>query len=136
MHVSEKQLYHQVRMTYLRALTIFRFCPDLWLDFADYEAMFDKERAIAILNEAISIMPSSIFLRLACCDFYEEHELNCDAEYDLLIRDCPCNVSWVMYMQYVQRRKGGDAWMQLFRRGIDKCPCAELYMAAGRLLRT
>lgn len=131
MHVSEAQLYHQVRMTYLRALTIFRFCPDLWVDFAEYEATFDKTRAKAVLNEAIAIMPSSVFLRLACCDFYEEHEMDCEGEYERLVRECPCNVGWVMYMQYIQRKKG-KAWMELFRRAVKEYPCAELYMAAGR----
>ena len=134
MRLPDNQLYHQMHMTYLRCLTTFRFCPDIWIAFAEYESNFDNHRAAAVLNEAVSVMPNSIFLRLACCDFFEEHEMmqECEAEYERLVRECPCCAGWTLYLEYVQRQKGEKAMIELFERACSVYPCSEIYIKAGK----
>lgn len=134
MRLPENQLYHQMHMTYLRCLTTFRFCPDIWIAFAEYESNFDKSRAAAVLNEAVTVMPNSVFLRLACCDFFEEHEMmqECEDEYERLIREYPCCAGWTSYLEYLQRQKGEEAMVRLFERACSVYPCSEVYVKAGR----
>lgn len=133
MRLPQNQLYHQIHLTYLRCLTTFRFCPDIWAAFAEYEAQFDKQRAVAVLEEAISVIPKSVLLRLACCDFYEEHEMmeQCIKEFERTARECPCSTVWVMYLEFAQRQQGTDAMRALFQRAMEMYPCWEVVAKAG-----
>ena len=134
MRLPENQLYHHMHMTYLRCLTTFRFCPDIWIAFAEYESNFDKSRAAAVLNEALTLMQNIVFLRLECCDFFEEHVMiqECEAEYERLIREYPCCAGWTSYLEYMQRQKGEQAMMQVFEQACSVYPCSEIYVKAGR----
>lgn len=134
MKLPENQLYHQMHMTYLRCLSTFRFCPDIWIAFAEYESSFDKQRAAAILHEAVRVMPRSVLLRIACCQFFEEHELmaECEAEYERVLRECPTSLAWTTYLGFTHRQKGVEACRALFRRACAEFPCSGVYQCAGR----
>ena len=53
MKLPVEQLYHQVHMTYLRCLSCCYYCPDVWLDFAAFEAKFDWKRATGVVEAAL-----------------------------------------------------------------------------------
>ena len=127
------QLYHQVHMTYLRCLSCCYYCPDIWLDFAAFEAQYDWKRATEVIATGIRAIPQSVFLRLACCDFYEVHEHVQEAEtmYEALLRECPCAQAWILYQRFVRRQKGVEAARAVFKRACQAMHDPEIYIAAG-----
>lgn len=133
MKLPIEQLYHQVHMTYLRCLSCCYYCPDVWLDFAAFEAKFDWKRATGVVEAALRAIPQSVFLRLACCDLYEQHAHLEEAEamYEELLRACPCALAWIQYQRFVGRQKGVVAARALFKRACAAMPDPEIFIAAG-----
>ena len=134
MKLSREQLYHQLHMTYLRCLACCYYCPDIWLAFAQFEAKYDWKRAVNVLQCAMKAIPESIILRLACCDFYEEHDqlTYAEEEYEKIVSTVNEPVGWIEYMRYTRRQKGVQAYRDLFLRAKECCKKPEVFVTAGK----
>lgn len=59
MKLPREQLYHQLHMTYLRCLSCCYYCPDMWLSFAQFEAEYDWEKALQVIQAALRVRESA-----------------------------------------------------------------------------
>ena len=101
LQLSRSQFYHYIHMTYLRCLSCCFYCPDVWLQFAEFEFSFDRENAKKVLEKAIAAIPESVLLRFGCCDFFEQHEMfeECENYYKQCIEEFKEPIIWIKYMR-------------------------------------
>ena len=92
-----------------------------------------RELDAGVVEAALRAIPQSVFLRLACCDLYEQHAHLEEAEamYEELLRACPCALAWIQYQRFVGRQKGVVAARALFKRACAAMPDPEIFIAAG-----
>jgi len=133
LQLSRSQFYHYIHMTYLRCLSCCFYCPDVWLQFAEFEFSFDRENAKKVLEKAIAAIPESVLLRFGCCDFFEQHEMfeECENYYKQCIEEFKEPIIWIKYLQYTQRQRGVDACHALFLEAIQQCTDASVFIAMG-----
>ena len=138
LQLSRSQFYHHIHMTYLRCLSCCFYCPDVWLQFAEFEFSFNRENAKKVLEKAVSAIPESILLRFGCCDFFETNEMfsDCEEYYAKCIESFTEPIVWIKYLQYTQRQKGTEACHSLFLRAIQECTDKSLFVAMGILFKT
>lgn len=134
MKLSREQLYHQLHMTYMRCLSCCYYCPDVWLSFAQFEALYDWKRAVNVMSVSVNAVPDSIILHLACCDFYEEQNQIDDAmnAYEEIVRTSKEPTAWIKYLQFVRRQKGMKECRSFFQRACEQALSPELVVAEGR----
>ena len=134
MKLPPERLYHFLHMLYLRWLSCCYFCPDVWIDFARFEAQYSWERGKAVLESAVKAIPHSLLLRMACCDFLEEAHHVDDAKelYEKALNEFTEPLVWILYMQFERRQSGMKAAREVFSRGRKVLCDSLLYLAAGR----
>ena len=99
----------------------YRF-PDFWLAYAKYcESQGARQEQQAGLERSITALPSSILLRFALADFYEEagHNDRANETYKLALQepsigDRDRTLLWAQYMRYTKRVHGTDAARKIF----------------------
>ena len=65
--------HSSMKCLWSRYLALFRYCPDVWIEYAEYESEWNWEDSVSILKEGFEVMNNSCLFGLACCDFYEKH---------------------------------------------------------------
>lgn len=143
--ISNPMGYDEVRfcrlMTALfnRAIAIFLYAPDLWLEYARFKSEHYPEEtrwkeAVQVLKQGLKALGTSTIYRLACCDFYEEkgHLEEAGHEYEQLA-NLESSVGWIQYMYFVRRTKGMEAARQIFRRARLSLLSPDIFIAAGMI---
>lgn len=141
--VTNPMGYDQVRfcrlmsVLYNRAVAIFLYAPDLWLEYARFKSKYYPEEtrwkeAVQVLKKGLDSLGTSTFYRLACCDFYEEngHLEEAEHEYEQL-SSLESSVTWIQYMYFARRTKGIEAAREIFRRARLSLLSHDIFIAAG-----
>ena len=125
--------HSSMKCLWSRYLALFRYCPDVWIEYAEYESEWNWEDSVSILKEGFEVMNHSCLFGLACCDFYEKHGHLEEAErqYEIVVSTCDNAVGWIQYMYFSRRNKGMEASRQIFRRGRLSVLSPSLFIAAG-----
>lgn len=133
MKLPPETLRSQLNMVYRRCLACCHFCPDIWLDYAQYESQFSWDTAESILRNATEAIPTCVFLRLAIADFYESQDRVEEANrvYEQMIEALDAPGGWIGYQQFIRRRKGVKESREVFRRARLALLKPDLFIAAG-----
>jgi cleavage stimulation factor subunit 3 len=132
-----EKLKERIDFTYRQALTILRFYPEIWNDYAEYHAsMKNVKEGSKILKESITVMPESILMHC----LYASYEENCKnfEEARRIIEDllsrCESPLVWIVYMQFCRRCFGIPVFRKAFLSAVNsKTVSHEVYVAAARI---
>lgn len=133
MGFDEKQLHHVIEYCYDRAVALYRYSPDVWLEYASYQSAHNWDDAVQVLKRGMDSLSTSIFYQLGCCDFYEKHGHLEEAtrQYEGMVSSTESALAWIQYIYFIRRTRGIDEARQIFRRARLSVLQPELFIAAG-----
>ena len=78
-------------------------------------------------------MASSVFFTMACCDFYEQHghEDEAEALFESFIQSNNNPIGWIQYMYFKRRVRGVEEARAVFHRASLSVLSPSLFIAAG-----
>ena len=136
MELEPIKLQQTLSCMYDRAVALYRYAPDMWLEYAHFKAENDWEGAVQVIKRGMEPLASSLFYQLGCCDFYEIHHHLEEAvrQYEQLVSSSESALGWIQYIYFTRRTKGIEEARQIFRRARLSVLQPELFIAAGTIL--
>lgn len=133
MELEIQKLQQMISCMYDRAVALYRYAPDMWLEYAHYKAEWNWEEAAQVIKRGMEPLSSSLFYQLGCCDFFEttHHLEEAVRQYEQFVSSSESAIGWIQYIYFTRRTKGMEEARQIFRRARLSVLQPELFIAAG-----
>lgn len=137
--------YQCVHNTIARALTYFKYTPEIWYEFAlfeneNYPEVQDRDdQTKKVFDSGLKTMKSSHYFYALICDFFEYQGKNELAKqyYEQGLKELKNGFLYVPYMKYMLRREGVTSMRQVFKRALTNNEISmQLFITAGILMAT
>ena len=135
--MKAEQRKARVRYAYKRCLSVLRFIPELWYEFAEFEkSEGDMAAAAAVMDAGTKALPGNLMLNLAQCDFLEQDKRIEEATHLYArLRDASEETKqtqvWVCWMRFARRTGGVAAARKVFAKARKAGATFEVYVTAA-----
>ena len=127
----------RMRIAYRHCLCSFYHFPEVWHDFASYEARTgDVEDACLVYRSAMEVLPTSQLLGFAYAELEEQRGRleEARAVYDRLLEESPHAVVWIQLMRFARRSDGQAAGRKVFSAARKSEHCTYHVWVASALM--
>ena len=133
---AREELKSRMRNAYKHFLCSFRHFPEVWHDFAAYEARDDVDTACLVLRSAMAVLPRCQLLGFAYAELEEQRGRLEEARsvYDRLLVDSPHPAVWIQLMRFARRTGGQAAGRDVFKSARKSEHCTHHVWAASALM--